>query len=127
MTFRAFLGLCPAITPSVEAALACKLLLYLHPLPSCCAGGNLVHNALLNTVGAGQGRFPSLDVTALTLRSPGLLCVFKVRVLIKRPPTWRATQPFPLCQGHGDSALVSGCSLGGRGRCLPRVVLTLWY
>lgn len=32
--FHAFLGLCCAFTPSVEAALACKLLLYLHPLLS---------------------------------------------------------------------------------------------
>jgi len=80
--FHAFFGLCPAIAPSVKAALACKLLLYLHALPSCCTGGNLIHNGLLSTVGAGGAehhRFPSQAVTALGVTGPAVsriaLCV----------------------------------------------------
>lgn len=75
MLFYAFLGLCPAIAPSVEAALACKLLLYLHPPPSCCTGGNLIPNGLLSTVGAGGAghrHFPSWGVTALGVTGPAI-------------------------------------------------------
>lgn len=77
-----FGGSCPAIAPSIKAALACKLLLYLHPPPSCCTEGNLIHNGLLSTLGAGGAghlRFRSWGVMALGVTGPAIsriaLCI----------------------------------------------------
>lgn len=65
-----------------RGSLGCKLLLYLHRPPSCCTGGNLIHNGLLSTVGAegaGHWRFPSQSMMAPGVTGPAIsriaLCI----------------------------------------------------